>query len=268
MHPHFDSIVSEIRDLNGDAVVIFTTNGTLISSERAERLVDARVTFIEISLDSVNPETYAYIRKRSTLERVRKNIDGLIAKRDSKGSRYPTLRLKFVLMRLNVHEMPDFVRFAAERGITHIFFNDVEPWYTNAESLMFEHSDYLDYYLRAKELADRYGVFLDGTAIRPFEDLLQKDQAAREDTFSGQDVCPDPFTTMLIETNGDVTVCCFTGGGILGNINKQPIDQIWNGERYRALRQGFITGPLAKECAQCAARKIIPKIPPEIDVEQ
>ncbi len=38
---------------------------------------------------------------------------------------------------------------------------------------------------------------------------------------------------------------------VLGNVFQEPIERIWQGERYTAFRQAFESDAPAKHCAQC-----------------
>jgi MoaA/NifB/PqqE/SkfB family radical SAM enzyme len=274
MHPRFDEIVATLRGLNPDAVIIFTTNGTLMRPERCESLIDSRVSVIEISLDSLVAGTYERIRRGSRLSNVVGNIERMVEAKARRGVAHPHLRLKFVVMKETVEELPSFVEFAAAHGIEHIFLNDVEPFYTDAATFMIDHRVHLATYRLTRELADERGVFLDGTAINRFEEAAAAERgpgalgpalsAAPATTFGRGALCPDPYTTMLVETSGDVTVCCFNGGGVLGNVNETSIEELWNGPRYLALRRGFLDGHHAPECARCIERGIVPRLPEEL----
>jgi MoaA/NifB/PqqE/SkfB family radical SAM enzyme len=48
--------------------------------------------------------------------------------------------------------------------------------------------------------------------------------------------CSNPWTTVFIWGNGDVTHCCYSNFGPLGNINRQSLDQIWHGEKLNYIR--------------------------------
>lgn len=49
-------------------------------------------------------------------------------------------------------------------------------------------------------------------------------------------VCDHPWTHFEVNNaNGDVTMCC-DNGTVLGNVNKNSVQEIWNGEGYRAIR--------------------------------
>jgi radical SAM protein with 4Fe4S-binding SPASM domain len=72
--------------------------------------------------------------------------------------------------------------------------------------------------------------------------------------------CVVPFTTIILEPNGDVGVCRQKGTEfIFGNIKDNTLEEIWNGEKLTSWRKEFISGEIdtcTKEmkhmrCHQC-----------------
>lgn len=57
-------------------------------------------------------------------------------------------------------------------------------------------------------------------------------------------VCSQPFQRITILWDGICTPCCVDDGRgyILGDVNKSTVKEIWNGERYKKLRNAQITG--------------------------
>jgi radical SAM protein with 4Fe4S-binding SPASM domain len=54
-------------------------------------------------------------------------------------------------------------------------------------------------------------------------------------------VCPYPWYSMYMGNNGDVVACCrdLEHQTVLGNLFEQSLDEVWNGERYQALRKSL-----------------------------
>jgi radical SAM protein with 4Fe4S-binding SPASM domain len=52
-------------------------------------------------------------------------------------------------------------------------------------------------------------------------------------------LCPYPWYSFTIASNGDVVACCrdLEHKTVLGNLFQEEFEAIWNGERYRALRR-------------------------------
>ena len=68
--------------------------------------------------------------------------------------------------------------------------------------------------------------------------------------------CNYPWTHFEVNNpNGDVTMCC-DSHVVLGNVNKQNITEIWNGEGYRKIRNDMLTKGAHAVCSsECAVLK-------------
>jgi MoaA/NifB/PqqE/SkfB family radical SAM enzyme len=71
-----------------------------------------------------------------------------------------------------------------------------------------------------------------------------------------KDFCNYPWTHFEVNNpNGDVTMCC-DNHIVLGNVNNQSINEIWNGEGYRKIRNGMLTSGAHAVCSsECAVLK-------------
>lgn len=69
--------------------------------------------------------------------------------------------------------------------------------------------------------------------------------------WKGKYYCNMPWRVTFIGQTGEVAPCCAPGRPVLGNIFEQDFMEIWNGPKYRELRQGFITGSLTEYCRGC-----------------
>src|SRR5579884_3866001 len=108
MHPRFFDMVA-YADSRGIRVTT-NSNATLLNERRAERCVTSGLDCIHISIDGATANTYERIRVRAHFERVSANVERLLAARARLGSATPRLRVVAVVMRQNLHELPDLVR--------------------------------------------------------------------------------------------------------------------------------------------------------------
>jgi len=68
-------------------LVTVTTNGVSMKKSRIEKMLDAGVAFVDISIDAFSPETYAKIRVNGDLNVTRANVLKLIAMSKERGSK-------------------------------------------------------------------------------------------------------------------------------------------------------------------------------------
>jgi radical SAM protein with 4Fe4S-binding SPASM domain len=62
--------------------------------------------------------------------------------------------------------------------------------------------------------------------------------------------CPAPWESAVILGNGDVAACCVPGT-VMGNLHEQTMEEIWHGDRYRALRTRINSPSPPLPCAVC-----------------
>ena len=54
----------------------------------------------------------------------------------------------------------------------------------------------------------------------------------------------------MVTGDGDVNACCMPGS-VVGNLNKEPLEAIWNGPRMRAFRARVNTSDPPSPCGEC-----------------
>lgn len=110
-------IISFIRE-NTKMFVIITTNGTLVDSLLAERIIQAKINHLQVSLDGAIDKTHDLVRGNGTFA---KTTDALrILNKIRKGGL--SLGLSFTVTRLNYKEMPSFLDLGRALGVDDILF--------------------------------------------------------------------------------------------------------------------------------------------------
>ena len=71
--------------------------------------------------------------------------------------------------------------------------------------------------------------------------------------------CEDLFKRVFINSEGDVTPCCFPNRPVLGNVNRNAVREIWNGDLYNDFRRNFLSSNPPDCCKDCAKRVSVPK---------
>ncbi|MBV6647721.1 MAG: radical SAM protein, partial [Cyclobacteriaceae bacterium] len=121
----FDTILERLSRL--PVALKITTNGILID-KYADHLVDAGITSLNVSIDTLRKDRFQAITRRDYFDRVMKNI-GLATRSGM------DVVLNVVLMRgKNDDEIPAFVQYACDRGI-RIKFIEFMPFQRNEWSL-------------------------------------------------------------------------------------------------------------------------------------
>jgi cyclic pyranopterin phosphate synthase len=120
LRPGLEDLVSKITSLQPRPRLSMTTNGIGLA-KRAARLAAAGLDRINVSLDTIDPETFAKITRRDRLSHV---LAGLAAARDAGLS---PVKVNAVLMRgINDHDATSLLRFCLDEGY-HLRFIEQMP---------------------------------------------------------------------------------------------------------------------------------------------
>lgn len=96
--------------------IYFSTNGTLLTKERAKKLIEAGLDRIQISLDANSQELYEQMRPGSNYKKVVDNVLNLIELKKSMQSLTPLVRVNFVRTEINEHELDNFMSFWKDKA--------------------------------------------------------------------------------------------------------------------------------------------------------
>ncbi|CAM2793001.1 GTP 3',8-cyclase MoaA [Saccharomonospora xinjiangensis] len=120
LRPHLEDIVAGMAALRPRPRIAMTTNGVGFA-KRAPAFAEAGLDRVNISLDTVDAETFAHLTRRDRLGHV---LDALAAAKDAG---LEPVKINAVLMRgVNDHQAADLLRFAVEGGY-HLRFIEQMP---------------------------------------------------------------------------------------------------------------------------------------------
>jgi len=226
VHPEFDRFIryAEERGVN----TCLSVNPIVLTAEISDRLLEAGPSLLYISLDGHDDETFLQIR----------------------GLPHAYGRSKGNLLR--------FVEWKRQRGITTKIVLSMIDFSLNARSIGLAR-DYWSTIAGIDEIRIKPFCDWDGNAssVNQLVDINNRPNAADDRTRPV--VCRWPWTSVTITWDGSVVPCCFDFDKRyeLGNAGSESLQQIWQGQRMRALRQEFITGevtnPLCRNCSSLRA---------------
>jgi cyclic pyranopterin phosphate synthase len=110
MRPNLDQLVSKLNQIEGLEQIAMTTNGMMLAG-MIEQLVEAGLTHINISLDTLREEAFRQISRRNGIDRVIEGIDSAL-------KTGLVVRLNALVLRdINLEDCIPLVEFARERNI-------------------------------------------------------------------------------------------------------------------------------------------------------
>jgi radical SAM protein with 4Fe4S-binding SPASM domain len=263
MHPRFFDMV---RYATGCGVRVSTnTNGTLVNARRAEECVTSGLDCLHLSIDGATAETYERIRVRAHFDRVTANLERLLDTRQRIGSDTPRIRMVSVIMRQNLHELPDLVRLAARwsaeglfvQHLCHDFGESTLPEhyrpmrdFVSEQTLLEEDPERVErYFSAARAAAAELGVDLRLPRTRP---------RAHPPGTPGRKRCSWPWTGAYISYEGKAMPCCMvsTPDRInFGSMAEQGVQAIWNSEEFHAFRDRLDSDDPPDLCTSCSIYK-------------
>ena len=261
-----------VEHLNARGVhTLFNTNAVLLDEPRGDALTAAGLDELRVSVDAVTPALYAQLRGIDKLPRIIDNLRAFMARRRERRTlepKQPTVSFWFVGMRENLHELPGVVKLAIELGVPEVhlqrlvFFGngetlDDEATMRQKQSLHAALDVLQEQMLRECEcLAREAGLrFTASGATTPGESLAVQGQHPWQG-------CYRPWTLMYITATGNALPCCIAPFAtsdypsiMLGNVFEQPLEDVWNGERYQALRGAVLSpSPAPWPCQHCGVK--------------
>ncbi|MFC2039359.1 radical SAM/SPASM domain-containing protein [Chloroflexota bacterium] len=182
----------------------FFSNGSLLTKDKRDVLLNSGLDWINFSIDGATKETYERIRVGASFEKTRDNVIGLIEERNERGLKKPSITVWLVAQRGNYHEIKQFKSF----------------WKGFADNIRIESVDerstsgLLPEALRSSTKPRR---------LYPCRLLIQK---------------------IVVMSNGKVALCCidYDGSTVLGDLNKQTINEIWDSDRFKRIRELHLCG--------------------------
>lgn len=129
MHPDLLEWVGRARQMMpDDAWIGFQSNGLLLDRTMARNLVAAGLDRICLSVDGIKPETFSKVRDGETIGDMERAFSVLAEARRSQTGGRLKIGAEFVTMRENFRQLPDTLRWLAQRGADFCIVSQMLPY--------------------------------------------------------------------------------------------------------------------------------------------
>ncbi len=129
LHPDLEMFISRARSLLPEnAWVGFQSNGMAMTDGRAASLVDAGLDRICISLDTVSDDSFRTIRSGGEMGGIVQAFANLKRARTRSRGRDLRIGIEFVLMRNNLDDLPEAIRWAGRSGARFVIVTQLLPY--------------------------------------------------------------------------------------------------------------------------------------------
>jgi len=102
-------------------VVLFNSDAVSLTPKRARRLIESGLDEYRVSMDAATPDTYMKLRGVDQFDRVVANVRCLIALQREMARPTPRVSLWLTASRVNLDELPAFVRLAGDLGVGEVY---------------------------------------------------------------------------------------------------------------------------------------------------
>jgi radical SAM protein with 4Fe4S-binding SPASM domain len=224
LHPGF---LSFIRN-SGNISTVLSTNGHFLSEENSEKIVKSGLSKLIISLDGLDQYTYSAYRIGGNVGTVK---DGIRNISDARRKHNSSLKIEIQILvnKLNEHQIPRMRKLAA--------------WYNASlklKSMQIINKNSFDSWLPLDGKFRRY-------RIRNGEYEIKSSLPGR---------CARLWFNPVVTWDGKVIPCCFDKDAdhIMGDLNQESFNEIWNGSKYRLFRRVLMSDRSAIEiCRNCTS---------------
>ncbi len=230
-----------------------TTNGTLLTKDRLRRLVKAKPNSISLSLDGPKASVHDAIRGiPGSFKRTLGTLRQLVGK-------VPRVRVNSVIQRTNYRHLPALVELVAELGATELHPMPVDEKGPRRNRLSRWQIDHYNAEIAPQVLAARKkaGFSIAPWVIFPFGVSDTEIEGSRKGQYSmglyQHKPCLSPWMHLFIGWDGETYLCCMTNRRMpsLGNVGRQTVAEIFNGQPMREVRERFLQLQLESSCGRC-----------------
>lgn len=223
-----------------DVLTGVVSNGTMITRELAQEIVDSGLGYIHISVDGITAETHDHIRGIKGIHT--KTIAALDYLAEAAKDSGMSICMATVINRKNMHELVDLVHLVEEKGLDGIILNPLGPtvdsdpdWYKKTD-LWFDDLKEIN-----KIIDQLIDLKKNGAKIlNPPEQFEEMKNYFKKPHLLMRDNCMVGITNLSVTCDGYIHTCFKMPP--LGNVRETTVEKAWDSEKAKEIRKGI------KEC--------------------
>ena len=248
MHPKVMEIIEYIKSKGIGCDM--STNFTLISKERAEKLVDLGVDHMNVSMWAGTPESYIKTHSNKTDNDFYKMRDILIylaELKKKKNKKKPIINIYNVISNLNYNEIKEMIDFAFLVKADSVEFTMMDPVEGKTEILLLNEEQRCELIKEINKVRSyvnkknaELGVELKINALEQFLRRVSNEESKKgkyDSNIVDTIPCYAGWTFARIMANGDILSCLKSHLMPIGNIHKQSFKKVWYSKKQRLFRE-------------------------------
>ena len=226
------------------------TNGLILKESVCIKILPV-LNDLKLSIESTDKKNYLKYRVGSNLEKVLLNIKNLRKLiNEYTYLNHPTITYQVNIMKSNINELYSIINSAEQNNVDRVALSHIYAFDKSfvQESLLNwkELSD--EAMLKGIDVAEKLGVKLF------YPQLFTEKESGFANIFKNN-TCSYLYKETWISPNGDIKPCFFPDSPVMGNIVLEKFETIWNGEKYKKMRETVNTeNPFYHRCKKCPIR--------------
>ncbi len=129
LHPELEDFIRIAKSLMpAGSWVGFQSNGLLLDERRAISLLEAGLDKICLSLDAICPDTFRKLREGGEVDDLDRAFVAIQRAKNKVPDSTLQVGVEFVVMRDNIHQLPDVLRWSASRGADFALVSHLLPY--------------------------------------------------------------------------------------------------------------------------------------------
>ncbi len=210
---------------------MFATNGSSLTPKMVDHIIESNNKYlIHISMHCCDPLTHKKMTRANTYAAVLQNVN--YAMKAKKQTNNLKINFIFVATTENIDKLPDYVKFAAEKGADAVvvYYNFVYRLDQKYLSTYFCKDKTNQMFDEAEKLAKELNV------------NLQLPQRYKQKEYLCEQKCREAWTQLMINPSGDVITCDAAGDLRETILDKKDFMELWNGEYFVEIRKKLLKG--------------------------
>ncbi|MBF0266080.1 MAG: radical SAM protein [Gammaproteobacteria bacterium] len=241
MHPKFRDLLQFFDKY--PVKKYFVTNGMFLD-KFADDIFENKVDIIAVSLDGAKSNTNNDIRLKSDFDKIKNNIDKLVAMKSQRGLSYPYINFVMTLMKGNIKELPEMVYLAKELGV-----DEVKAVYLTAFSHEMSIKTLWEQKDRVREIFDETIALGKKYNIKVKLPHIQGEDPAGNHSHKN---CYVPWRDFFIGSDGFVRSCQSTSHKLFHHEAYESFNDMWNSSEYQDFRNRVNNEEqMNDECRRC-----------------
>ena len=266
----FLAILAHVKSLA--LPISFTTNGTLLDTNKIEKITELGVDEINVSIDGPE-ELHDKLRGQGNFKKVMSNVQYLLECKKRKRLERPLITVNITVSPLVVGHLKETIDAIRETiGDEIDFFRIHHLWFITPRELQAHkaevhkalgslalgaesHCILLSQHHDPGVLSQEISELRKSVKMKFFPDIHDKEiHEFYSDDYRWTKRCVSPFRSVLVKPNGDVKFCPdeWIDDYVLGNIRDDRLETIWNNKKARHFRSVIFQKKSFPACKRCS----------------